>query len=187
MVEYEECRCFVCGNSSQHQQVKVFRSQTIASFLIDAASRRSMKTDKYKVITQKANLETLSLAGYHSSCYRIYTATKCIQNPSPADEEEPVSKKVTRSVSKLPRSDQQGLLKGACIFYGLSRKKLKGREEQLYKISTLEGSRSLKNQVPFSGNERIKSLMRSGVDLIAKEAEYHKTCRVQFETKPSKH
>ena len=140
-----------------------------------------MKTDTYKVLTQKAYVETLSLAGYHSSCYRSYTATKRIQNPLPADEEEPVSKKVTRSVSELPKSDQQGLLKGACIFCGLSRKKLKGREEQLYKISTLEGSRSLKTQAPFSGNERIKSLMRSGVDLIAKEAEYHKTCRVQFD------
>ena len=61
------------------------------------------------------------------------------------------------------------------------KKKLKGCKEQVFKISILEGSRSLKTQVPFSGNERIKSLMRSRVDLIAKEAEYHKTCRAQFD------
>ena len=160
MVECEERRW----------QVKAFRSQTIASFLNAAASSRSMKTDKYKVITQKANVDIHSLAAYHLNCYRRYTATKRIQNPSPADEKEPASKKVIRSVRELPKSDQQGLLKGACIFCGLSRKKFKGREEQLCKISTLKGSRSLKTQAPFSGNERIKSLMKSEVDLIAKEA-----------------
>lgn len=43
-----------------------------------------------------------------------------------------------------------------------------------------DGCESLRQWVKYSKNERIKSLIRSGVDLIAKEAEYHKTCRSQF-------
>ena len=89
--------------------------------------------------------------------------------------EERVPKKITRSDSSLPKSDHQGLLKGKCIFCGLSRKKQKGREEKLYKVSTLECFHALKRQAPFSSNEKIKWLVRSDVDLIAKEAEYHKT------------
>ena len=48
------------------------------------------------------------------------------------------------------------------------------------KIATVAGCQSLRERVEFSKNERIKSLVMSGVDLIAKEAEYHKSCRQAF-------
>lgn len=41
----------------------------------------------------------------------------------------------------------------------------------------MESLRQRENQ---SKNERVKSLIQSGVDLIAKEAEYRKSCRIQF-------
>ena len=65
-------------------------------------------------------------------------------------------------------------------FLRIESKEQKGREEKPYKISTAECCQTLKRQAPFSNNERIKTLVRSDEDLIAKEAEYHKTCRVQF-------
>lgn len=48
------------------------------------------------------------------------------------------------------------------------------------KVATITGCQSLRQRVEFSKNERIKSLVRSGVDLVAKEAEYHKSCRQTF-------
>ena len=71
-------------------------------------------------------------------------------------------------------------MKGHCIFCGKSRKKKSGKEEPRLKVATLAGCESLCQRVKYSENERIKSLIRSGIDLIAKEAEYHKSCRVQF-------
>ena len=33
---------------------------------------------------------------------------------------------------------------------------------------------------PRSSNQRLKALVTSGVDLIAKEAQYHRSCRSEF-------
>lgn len=71
-------------------------------------------------------------------------------------------------------------MKGSCIFCGKSRKKRNGKEEPRLKVSTVAGCESLCQRVNNSKNERIKSLIRSGVDLIAKEAEYHKDPMVHF-------
>ncbi len=72
------------------------------------------------------------------------------------------------------------MLKGACIFCGKSRKKRNGKEELMLKVATIAGCQSLHERAKFSKNERNKSLVRSGVDLIAKKAEYHKSCRQKF-------
>jgi len=124
-----------------------------------------------------------STVSYHPFCHKHYTAVKRPKEPLPPDD-EPTAKKAsiqTRRCSVLPKSDQQGLLKGTCIFCGKSHKKKNGKEEPRLKIATVAGCESLCHQVKSSKNERInKSLIRSGVDLIAKEAEYYKSCRVQF-------
>jgi len=119
---------------------------------------------------------------YHPSCQKSYTAVKHPKQAPPAND-EPAAKKAcieTRRCSVLPKSDQQGMLKGTCIFCGKSRKKKNGKEESRVKIATLSGCQSLCERAKSSNNERIKSLIRSGVDLIAKEAEYHKSCRATF-------
>ncbi len=119
---------------------------------------------------------------YHPSCHKQYTAVK---RPSDVPSESPAAKTSrieTRRYSVIPKSDQQGLLKGKCIFCGMSRKKRSGKEEPRTLISTIEGCNTLAERAdsPKCKNERIKSLVRSGVDLIAKEAEYHRSCRATF-------
>ena len=119
---------------------------------------------------------------HHPSCHKNYTAVKRPKLLTPIDEEPP-AKKVsieTRRSSLLPPCDHQGLLRGTCIFCGNSRKKKNGREEQRVKILTVSGCETLVQRAKLSNNERIRSLIRTGVDLIAKEAEYHKSCRMQF-------
>lgn len=143
-----------------------------------------MKSDKYFEVTQKilVNNDYKSDLVHHPHCHKYYTAVKRSKEPLDPDD-GPIAKNAcieTRRCSVMLKSDQQGLLKGTCIFCGKSRKKRKGKEEPRLKVATVDGCQSLYQRVKSSKNERIKSLLRSGIDLIAKEAEYHKSCRVQF-------
>ena len=168
-------------------KMRKFSNTTWTTIKHAADMRKKFKTDKYVEVTQKilvsSEQETPTL-NYHPSCYKCYTAVKRRRETLPSDDEPAVATKKacieTRRCSVLPKSNQQGLLKGSCIFCGKSRKKRNGKEEPRLKVSTVVGCESLCQRVNKSKNERIKSLIRSGVDLIAKEAEYHKSCRVQF-------
>ena len=120
--------------------------------------------------------ESLILS-YHPSCYKKYTAVKRPKETLPTDD-EPATKKAyieTRSSGVLPKSDQQVLLKGNCIFCGKSRKRKNEKEDPRLKVSTVAGCESLCQRAINSKNEGIKSLIRSDVDLIVKEAEYPKS------------
>ena len=79
-----------------------------------------------------------------------------------------------------PKSNQEGLLKGHCIFCGKSRKRKDAKEEHRLQIVTQGGCDTLHKRTHLSKNEYVKGLILSGVDLIAKEAEYHKSYHVQF-------
>ena len=80
----------------------------------------------------------------------------------------------------MPKSDDQGLLKGTYIFCGKAHKKRRGKEESRLKISTSDGCESILQRVKYSKDYSLKGLVLSGVDLRAKKAEYYKSCRVEF-------
>ena len=180
--------CYICNSIASTEaegKLRKFSDCTWTKIKHAAALRNNFSTDKYVEVTQKVLMssdnESLILS-YHLSCYKKYTAVKRPKEALPTDD-EPTTKKAyieTRRSGLLPKSDQQGLLKRSCIFCGKSRKKRNGKEEPRPKVSTVAGCESLGQRAINSKNERIKSLIRSGVDLIAKEAEYHKSCRVLF-------
>ena len=121
---------------------------------------------------------------YHPSCHKKYTAVKRSKSASTANDNDvidtPPAKQLkiqTRNSSVLPKDDE---IKGACFFCGMSRKKMKGKEEARQSVRTMGGCESLRQRAELSTNERVKSLMRSGVDLIAAEAWYHGSCRGKF-------
>ena len=87
----------------------------------------------------------------------------------------------------MPQTDKQGILKGKCVFCGKARKKKKRKEESLFAIATKEGCDTLVEHANLSKNSPFKSLILGGVDFIAKEAEYHGSCRVQFMHETEKH
>ena len=147
--------------------------------------RNNFSSDKYFEVTQtilvSSDYESLAL-GYHPSCHKNYTAVKRTKESLTSDD-EPATKNTcteTRRRSTIPKSDEQGMLNGACIFCGKSRKKKNEGDGPRLKVATIAGCETLCQRATFSKNELIKSLVRNGVDLIAKEAEYHKSCRVQF-------
>ena len=155
--------------------------QAILSIERAANYRRELSSDIYHTITQSILASGKSSFPYHPSCYRKYTTVKRPREPQPSSELTTKTAHIeTRSCSTMPKSDDQGLLKGTCIFCGKARKKRRGKEESRLKISTSDGCESILQCVKYSKNEGLKALVLSGVDLRAKEAEYHKSCRVEF-------
>jgi hypothetical protein len=80
----------------------------------------------------------------------------------------------------MPSSNTDGLLKGSCIFCNAVRKTINRKVEPLSDCLTKGGCESIYAAAAKGNNERIKALANNAVDLIAKEAQYHKSCRRQF-------
>ena len=121
-----------------------------------------------------SNSDLEIVAHYHSPCYKSYTAVKRPREHFSAFKEQSHAAKIARTITRqsgvLPKSDDQGLLKGSCIFCGKAPKKKNGIEEPRLKIQTFSGCSRLSERALTSKHERIKSFIMSGVDLIAKEA-----------------
>ena len=179
-----DIRCYICKKSTEEDnKLKTLNETTWVAVKKAASLRTSLQSDKYagvtQILLQCASLD--SVMRYHPSCHKCYTAAKRSKSSPPTEAPQKKINIETRQSSSLPKSDQQGLLKGTYIFCGKSRKKTHGKEEPRLKIATLSGCQNLCQRAQHSKNDRIKSLVRSGVDLIAKEAEYHKSCRISFD------
>ena len=157
----------------------MFNDRTWASFKRAAECRLSLKSDRYRDITTEVNLQQeKGNAVYHTKCHKNYTAVK---RPSSTSESEPPSKKPeTRRRSSLPPSDTKGLLRGSCIFCPVLRKTINQKVEPLTECLTKDGCDAIFAAAPRSSNERVKALVRSGIDMIAKEAQYHKSCSREY-------
>jgi len=117
-------------------------------------------------------------ARYHSKCYKKYTAVK--RSSTDSHNKSPAKKPKTRRTSSMPSSNDKGLLKDSCIFCNVPRKTVNRKVEPLSECLTVDGCASIVSAASRSSNDRIKDLVRSGIDLIAKEAKYHKSCRREF-------
>ncbi|XP_030837116.1 uncharacterized protein LOC105437992 [Strongylocentrotus purpuratus] len=178
--------CYICHESTTEGNKLIKLCQKTWVTMKRAASQRKLlKSNTYFEATQKI-MESTEIMDYncfyHSCCHRKFTAVKRSRDSQQADEEQPAKRQCiqTRRCSVILKSDQEGLLKGTCIFCGKGRKKKHQREEPRLKIATVGGCETISQRVRYSNNERIRSLIWSGVDLIAKEAEYHKSCRISF-------
>ena len=66
------------------------------------------------------------------------------------------------------------------MFCGKAWKQINKIDEKRQKVSTTNGWKTIIKRAKFSNNERVKTLVRSGVQLIAKEGECHSSCRLLF-------
>ena len=157
----------------------MFVDKTWGTLKRAAEYRLALKTDCFRDVTIEVNMQQqINNAKYHSKCYRNYTAVK---RPSTDSKSHSISKTLqTRRNSSMPSSNTEGLLKGSCIFCNTVRKTINRKVEPLSDCLTKDGCKSIYAAAPRSNNERIKALANSEVDLIAKEAQYHKSCRRQF-------
>ena len=143
--------CFICKSTKDEDRLKQVYEQIWTTLKNASALRKNLNSDKYNLVTQciLATHDHISTLFYHPKCHKLYTAVKRSKERLPT-ESETTAKNVcveTRSISALPKSDHQGLLKGTCIFCGKARKKKNGKEEQRLQISTFAGCDSLCRRV----------------------------------------
>uniref|UniRef100_UPI00358ECE32 uncharacterized protein isoform X3 n=1 Tax=Myxine glutinosa TaxID=7769 RepID=UPI00358ECE32 len=170
--------CIIC-KASQDESLKIFVDRTWGAFRRAAEFRLALKSDRYIDTTTEVNMQQQAgNAKYHSKCYRNYTAVKRPSTNSQSDS--PSNQPKTRRRSSMPPSDAKGFLKGSCIFCPVLRKTINRKVEPLSDCLTKDGCNSIFAAAPRSSNERVKALVHSDVDLIAKEAQYHKSCRREF-------
>lgn len=171
--------CIICKSGGSN--LRGFDDERWEAVKKAAENRLQLSTDKYKDVTREiySYVDGNKLHYHPRPCYKNFTATK--KRPASQSTDEPPSKKPqTRERSSLPSSDPKGLLKGSCIFCPVARKTVKGKVEKLSDCLTKDGCEKIISAAPFTTNERIKALVSGGIDLIAKEAQYHKSCRRDF-------
>lgn len=173
--QYEPMRSCIFCNQSEGDKLRDFDANTWAAAKTAAEHRLLQTADKYREASTEINLKTCpGRFMYHSKpCYKNFTAV--IRPPPRQSKEEPPKKKPeTQQRSFIPQDDVKGLLKGSCIFCGKARKTTGGKPETLSDCLTLESSHRIMTAAPHSSSDRIKGLV--GMDLVAKGAQYHKSC-----------
>ena len=116
-------------------------------------------------------------ARHHSKCYGYYTAVKKVPLPTVSQSTSQSEQQQTRRRSSMPTSYAKVLLMESCIFCPLVHKTINRKVEPLSDCLSKDGRDSIYANAHRSSNERVKALVHSRVDLIAKEAQYHKSCR----------
>ncbi|XP_041481075.1 uncharacterized protein LOC121428475 [Lytechinus variegatus] len=179
-----EAYCYICKKSdTEGDRLRQFENTTWKTVKNTASLRQNLKSDKYSDVTEMVlsiTDEKFHQLSYHRLCHKYYTAVKRPRESQLSDDPPLQTQHKRRRSSGNYKSDQQDLLKGSCIFCRKVRKKRKGKEEPRIPICTTEGCSTIYNRAESSTNERLKLLIRSQVDLIAKEAEYHKSCWLTF-------
>ena len=127
--------------------------------------------------------------GYHRKCYQLFTNVKKFAQPDQTESssvpaKDPVPEKVSsrisgRSTASNPISSL--LFPNRCIFCGLERRSITGstRKENLTTCVTKEAESRIKEVATLSRRYDILAKVE-GVDLIAREAKYHESCRGKF-------
>lgn len=157
--------CIICKENQG--DLKRFTDKTWGKMKMSAESSLRLKSDRYKEATMEVTMQQeMGNARFHSKCYGFYTAVKKVPVPSVSQNSSQSEEQNTRSRSSMPTSDAKGLLKGSCIFCPVLCKTINRKVEPLSDCLTKDGCDSIYAAAPRSGNERVKALVRSGMDLI---------------------
>lgn len=120
--------CFICQDSTEaDRRLSRFSGHVWETIKKRAALRKKLlSSDTYAEATRLIEREnTQGDLQYHPSCCNNYSAVKRLRE---SENDLPVAKDVsveTRRESTIPKFDQQGLLRGSCLFYGKARNKIK--------------------------------------------------------------
>lgn len=142
-----------------------------------SSERLSMyKDSKYSLICKslpKRYDETKH--GYHRNCYKNFTAVK--KTSKALEGNDPGYTLRTNILTKsFPKSTTKSIFEDLCIFCGLKRKKIKGKEEVLGKCETLDAEKSIKHAANVLQDHKLL-LKIAHEDFVAKKVCYHHSCR----------
>ena len=155
--------------SGLDENLKPFTDKTWSTVVNAASVRSTLQSDKYAEVTKQILLakDTDRGCGYHTVCYRLYTAVK---RPKTTPKKRKKACVNTRFHSVLPKSNKTGMLKDSCIFCRKARKVIKGINDPKRICQRGDGTEAIYLRAEYSKNDRIKSLVRSGVKLIEKRS-----------------
>ena len=148
------------------------------------------KRSKYLVICESINFkaEPLPHYGFHSDCYSKFTAYQ-IQSKEKkrfSDEGGTVETRAMVETPPAPITSTTGVVKKMCIFCkGPDRKHFPSGFETLSPCETIQAQDSILNAArQLNDKEFLREYEH--IDFIAKEVNYHKTCRARYIAKGTK-
>ena len=127
--------------------------------------------------------------GYHTKCYKNFTAVSVSQSTKPS-----TSTVSTRSKVPLNRATQKNesswsnILPNLCIFCAKGRKKYKGNIIDIGKCETFDAQVTIRNAAKYLKDETLLAKtgsyeFGSGSDFAVMEAKYHHVCKREYTNK----
>lgn len=120
--------------------------------------------------------------GYHSTCYKNFTAVSMAPRPGKDPTSDNPSKPLDVSSSTpSAASSRTGIFSKECLFCEKVRKRIKGGQVELTgNCETLEAVKSIQAAAEVLKDNIVFPKVCGGVDLIAKEARYHHSCKSAY-------
>ena len=175
--------CILHLGGSTTEPLKPFDEVSWAK-VVDIHQRRHsvFTSSKFFAITLPDKLD--SSMGYHSKCYKNFTAlpSKPEQSSSKAQSEESLA--LLRSHVSHPSTSSSGVFEQKCIFCNKVRKKISRDkpEELLTTVEYSHGEISIQAAAERLNDTDLLAKI-SGLDLIAKELKFHHSCRRSYTSK----
>ena len=138
---------------------------------------RSNSVSKYAQRFDKLQRSFQIHDGYHSDCYKNFTA---ISEKTTASNVEPATM-TTRFAANEEGSNQFHILPKECIFCGMFREKVKGSWVNAGKSEKFHVETTVREAAVKMGDEELllkigNYKLNEGPDIIALEAHYHHQC-----------
>ncbi len=149
------------------------------------ARERYQTRSKYRAICQSTNFEAepMSHFSFHSSCYKMFTAYQIQSKDTKKCSNEDAVEAKSKVKVPVVTTSTVGVLEKKCISCkGPVRKHFPSGFETLSPCETKQAQESILNCAKqLKDNDFLREY--GHIDFIAKEAMYHKTCRVRYISK----
>ena len=171
------------GSGETDGEVKLFNENagTWQKVMLSVKFRSAMSgKSKYNSVIKTLPNKPSENCGYHSSCYKNFTATAKL----PA-ESTSVPSYTTRQQVVSPKSSSSGVLEKKCIFCNQVRKKVKGKYQNLTKNASSETEFLIRDAMLQLDDNTLGLRIGNykygeGADFVALEVHYHNFCKQEY-------
>lgn len=166
--------------------VKTFTEASLEKCKHALEIRKTMTNSKYSAIVVPDEVSVDS--GYHSKCYKNYTAVSVrhvrVQSEIPSTSSVPaetdnLSRSTPSSAMGVTSSPITGIFEPKCIFCNQVEKKHKGMKQDLSKCETANFENNIKSYAEILKDNLLTKVRE--VDFTAKEVRYHGICRIDYQ------
>ena len=182
MATGSSCKCVIHVGPALKEDVKPFDDRSWFK-LMEAKTARQTKlcTSKYTALCEQLPDIYDATIGYHSTCYKNFTAFRRIEPTRPESEHR---ENVLRSDATQGTASSSGIFPNKCIFCNRVRLRVKNKDEKLGICETREAEMSIKAAATRLNDSLLLSKI-TNTDFVAKEVRYHHSCRRNYLHKAS--